>query len=72
MWPSPCGFSKNVFSREKLKPWFFVTFDIIRSHAFPENFIVIIHVVQKMWTIFIDFLDFLTIFCCKKANDVTI
>ena len=25
----PCGFSKNAVSREKVKPCFFVTFDII-------------------------------------------
>ena len=24
--PPPCGFSKNVFSKERFKPWFFVTF----------------------------------------------
>ena len=26
-------------------PWFFVTFDIIVSHIFPENFIEILQVV---------------------------
>ena len=25
-------------SRERVKPWFFVTFNIIRSHLFPESF----------------------------------
>ena len=38
---SPCGFLKNVSSKERLKPWFFVTFNIIISHIFPENFIEI-------------------------------
>ena len=38
-------FSKNVSSRETVKPWFFVTFNIIISHIFPENFIEILQVV---------------------------
>ena len=37
----PYGFSKNVSSKQRVKPWFFVTFDIITSHIFPENFIEI-------------------------------
>ena len=40
------GFSKNVSSREKLKP--FLTFDIIISHIFSEHFIGIPQVIQKM------------------------
>ena len=36
-----CGFSKNVFSRERVKPPFFVTFDINKSQDFFENFIEI-------------------------------
>ena len=34
-----CGFSKTVFSREGVKPWFFVTFNIIIRHILenPEN-----------------------------------
>ena len=43
--PSPCGFSKNVSSKERVKPWFFVTFCIIISHIFPGNFIEIPEVV---------------------------
>ena len=40
--PSPyCGFSKYVSSRERVEPWFFVTFNIIKSHSFPEYFIEI-------------------------------
>ena len=36
--PPYCGFSKTVFSREKVKHCFFVTFNIVR-YIFPENFI---------------------------------
>ena len=66
LWPpNPCGFSKNVSSKDGVKPWFFVTFNIFISHIFPENFIEIPQVVQKIWTIsmsilaiFIDFHQF--------------
>ena len=50
----PCSFSKNVFSRERerererVKPWCFVTFNIIISYVFPENFIEIPQVFQKI------------------------
>ena len=44
--PPPCGFSKNVSSR--VKPWFFVTFNITVGHIFPENFIEVPQVVQKI------------------------
>ena len=47
----PCAFSKNVSSKERVKPWFFVNFNIIISYIFPENFIEIPHVVQKIWRI---------------------
>ena len=57
-----CGFSKNVSSKAKVKPWFFVTFNIIKSHIFPENFIGISQVVQKIWRIYLSilaiFIDF--------------
>ena len=43
-----CGFSKNVSSRERVKPSFFVTFNIIISHIFPENFIEVTQLVQKI------------------------
>ena len=46
--PLPCGFSKNVSSKERVKPCLFVTFNIITSHIFPENFIQIPQVVQKL------------------------
>ena len=44
----PCGFSKKVSSEEAVKPWFFVTFNIIIRYIFPENFIEIPQVVQKL------------------------
>ena len=34
-----CGFLKNVSSKESVRPWFYVAFDIVISHNFPENFI---------------------------------
>ena len=37
-------FSKNIFSTERLKPWFCVTFNIIISHNFPENFKVVLKI----------------------------
>ena len=42
----PCGFWKSASSKEKEKPWFFVTFNIILRHIFPENFIEFPQVVQ--------------------------
>ena len=39
--PSPCGISNNVSSKERLTLWVFVTFNIIISYIFPENFIEI-------------------------------
>ena len=35
---SRCGFSKNVFSKERVNLCFFVTFNVIVSHIFHENF----------------------------------
>ena len=65
----PCGFSKNVFSKGRVTLWFFVTFNIIISHIFPENFIEIPQVVQKIWkislsilAIFIEFHQFFGLF----------
>ena len=46
--PPPCGFSKNLTSEERMKPWFFVTFNITLRHIFPENFIKFPQVVQKI------------------------
>ena len=41
-------FRKYVSSEERVKPWFFVTFNIILRHIFPENFIEFPQVVQKI------------------------
>ena len=61
----PRGFSETAFSRENVKPCFFVTFDIIIKLIFPENFIKILQVIRKIWiffpsivTIFFNILDF--------------
>ena len=35
-------------SLERVKPCFFVTFNIVKSHIFPENFIEILPVAQKV------------------------
>ena len=32
-----CGFSKKKFCRERMNHWYFLTFNIIISHLFPEN-----------------------------------
>ena len=32
-----CGISKSVSSKEREKPWFFVTFNIILRHIFHKN-----------------------------------
>ena len=45
--PQSCGFLKNVFSKGRVKSWFFVTFNIISKHIFSENFIEFPQVVQK-------------------------
>ena len=75
----PCGFFQNVSTREWVKPWFFVTFNIIVSPIFTENVIEISQVVQKTWifslsilTIFINFSDVLTLLCYKEKNDTSI
>ena len=41
-------FSKNISSKERVKPCFFVTFNIISKHIFPENFMEFPQVVQKI------------------------
>ena len=43
-----CGFSKNVFFREGMKRCFFVTFNIITSQVYPENFTEIPPFFQKI------------------------
>ena len=47
--PLSCSFLKIASSKERVKPWFFVTFNIILRHIFPENFIEFPQVVQKIW-----------------------
>ena len=77
IWPILWLF-QNASDRERLKPCFFVTFNIIIGCIFLENFIEIPHVVQKIWkfppsmlTIFIDFFRFLAFHCYKETNDVS-
>ena len=71
--PKKTGFSKNASSKERVKPCFF---NII-NHIFPENFLEIPQVVQKIGifsqpilAIFIDFYRsfffFFTFLCTKK------
>ena len=60
-----------------MKPWFFVTFNIMLSQIVLENFIEIPQVVQEIrfsssvLFIFIDFSDFLTFPCYNETNDVS-
>ena len=42
------GFIKIIFSRERAKPCSFLTFIIIKSHIFHENFIKISSAIQKI------------------------
>ena len=42
--------------KERVKLWFFVTFNIILRHIFHENFIEFPHVVQKIWRNFLSVL----------------
>lgn len=44
----PVVFSESMFSRERLKPCFSLLFNIIISHIFPEIFIEVSQVVQKI------------------------
>ena len=68
---TPLVFQKISF-KGRMKPWFFVTFNITISCIFLENFIEIPQVVQKSWKIFLSsyfhfpFLEFLTFASCKK------
>ena len=65
----PGGISRNVSSKARAKLCFFVTFDIIANHIFPENLIDIPQVVLKIWrhslsisAIFVNFYQFFMIF----------
>ena len=71
-------FQKSIFWREG-QILIFVTFNIIISHIFPENFIKNPHIVQRIWrffppilTIFIAFLDSFMFPCYKETNDHSI
>ena len=44
---SVCSFLKNVSSRDRVKLWFFVTFNFVLRHFFPENFIEFPQVMKK-------------------------
>ena len=44
----PCGLLKRVSFKDRVKPWFFDTFNTIISHIFSENFIEISEVVQNI------------------------
>ena len=78
--PTLCGFSKNLSSKERLKPWFFETFNIIISGIFPEISLKFLKSFRKyeeffcqyylFSSIFIEYLDFLTFLCYKETNDV--
>ena len=71
---------KKYIFRETVKScFFFVTFKIIRSYIFPENYIEIPQNFPKIrrfsssiLTIFINFSDFLILPCYKETNDVSI
>ena len=72
------GFFKNVIFRV-FEALFFVAFNnIVISHIFPESFIEIPQVIQKIWfsspilTIFINISDFLILTFYKETNDVSI
>ena len=77
-----CGFLKNVSFKEMVKPWLFVTFNIMISHLFSDNYIEIPQVVQNIWRIslsilpiFIDFhqcFRFLAFPCYKETYDVSL
>ena len=58
----PCGFSKNVSFKERVKPWLFWTFNIIISHIFSEIFIEVPQVVQKIWRLALSILAIFIIF----------
>ena len=54
--PHPCSFPKNVSSKERVEAWLFLTFNIIITDIFPENFIDIPQIVQKMWRLYLPIL----------------
>ena len=52
----PCSFPKNASSKERVEAWLFVTFNIIITDIFPENFIDIPQVVQNIWRLYLPIL----------------
>ena len=54
--PHPCSFPKNASSKERVEAWLFVTFNIIITDIFPENFIDIPQVVQNIWRLYLPIL----------------
>ena len=46
--PPLCCFSKNVSSKERVKPYLFVTLNTILRYIFPKNSIEFPQVVQKI------------------------
>ena len=82
--PTPYGFLKHLCYKERVKPWFFVSFNIIIIHIFPENFIEVTQVIHKLWRIsltilaifiifnsFLDFWQFLFLIS-KETNDASL
>ena len=77
-----CGFLKSVSSKERVKLSFFVVFNISIRRIFPENFIEIPQVVQKLCRIsvpilaifdnFHQFLGFFIFPCYKETNDISL
>ena len=77
--PPPHGFSKNLSSKERVKGWFFVTFNIIISRIFHWNssnrsedmksFSVNISCFHRFPLVFWIFLIFP---CYKETNDVSL
>ena len=57
----------HISSKERVKPWFFVTFNVILRHIFPENLIEFPQVVQKIrrnsLSMLANFHEFSSIFC---------
>ena len=76
--PHPMVSQKMYLPKERVKLWFFVTFNIILKNIFPENFIEIPRVVKKLWrislsilAISIDFHQFYGFFDIFFDTDVT-
>ena len=73
---TPLVFQKISF-KGRMKPWFFVTFNITISCIFLENFIEIPQVVQKSWKFFCQaififhFWNFWHLLLAKKTNNVS-